>query len=199
MTKRNWDDPARRCEYDSPVQPDWWLVLSLACPDRAPFPGKPLVFSAAREDVYFTSPVPRHLDTNVRTSAIAVQPKPLATLQVREADRAVADNARAQQWRSLDIRKLIGQWDGKLLRHGGIFRIATLRRIAREARVLTQVFLTAPAIFANATRLMQPGNTNSRSRRETACPHAVLGYRSDDFMAGNDGQRRVRQFTLHDV
>jgi hypothetical protein len=75
----------------------------------------------------------------------------------------------------------------------------TINRIASEERLVTQVLLSSRTVAAAAAGFGKPRDTYTISYGKIADPRPEFLNSSDDFMARNDRQLWLRQFTIHDV
>ena len=129
-----------------------------------------------------------------RAEAINAQPARVAG----QPQSAVADQAGAQQRRQ---RRgiAIGQREAVARVGDSEFGVTAVDLITGEARRIAQIFAAAHAEAALAASPAEPGYTDALTNAETGDAVAQHGDPSDDFMAGNDRQARLRQFTVREV
>ncbi len=173
--------------------------LRRPCPGSAERAGVLLVFLAAREGVNLAAPVPRDLNAQVRARAEAVQPQPLAMLQIRQADRAVADDPRAEHRRDFHVAEAFRDGDGVVFVRGDVLGIAAVGGVAREQRRVAQVFLPVLAVDAGLVGPVQPGDADAVARLEARRARAERVDHADDLVSGDDRQLRIGKLTLNDV
>ena len=118
--------------------------------------------------------VRRHLTDLVRRRAKAVEAEPLGV--AGHAQRAVADQAAAQQRGELVVGRPLGQRQAEALVGDGQLRVAAVDVAPGEAGVDAQVLAAAAAIAARAVGVAQPGHAEAP---------AVLGA-TDDLVAEHD-------------
>src|SRR5207248_2713069 len=87
----------------------------------------------------------RDLADHVRGRPEAVQAEPLCTL--RERQRAVSDQAAAQQRRELLVGDAVGEWQAVALVGDGVLRVAAVDVTAGELRVDAQVLAAGRAVL----------------------------------------------------
>src|SRR5207249_12139352 len=134
-----------------------------AHPGRTELSRQGLVLFAKRADVHRATPVPGHLNDDVRRGSESIEPQALAGLHPAEPQGAVADEARTEQWRRFLVTKDVGNRVGVVRGHHGVFRIASVHVITRKARLKTQILLLTEAELTRSTRLLQPGDADTVS------------------------------------
>src|SRR5881397_2454000 len=90
---------------------------------------------AKRADVHRATPVPGHLNDDVRRGSESIEPQALAGLHPAEPQGAVADDARTEQWRRFLVTKDVGNRVGVVRRYHGVFRIASVHVVPGKARL----------------------------------------------------------------
>jgi hypothetical protein len=80
-----------------------------------------------------------------------------------------------------------------------VFREATVDLISRVARVAAQILSLRAAEHARAARSAEPGNADAVARSMRGDVRANRFHASDDFVAGYDGNLRVREVAVHDM
>src|SRR5207249_6542133 len=106
----------------------------------------------ARAHEHLRAAGPRDLDRHAGRRAEAVDAERAARRHGAEAERAVANDARAEQRRHLGVREWARQRIGERLGDDGIIRISAIGVPAREPRALAEVLPAARAIAARAAR-----------------------------------------------
>src|SRR5258708_23451335 len=105
MSQRARDERPDRCKDNRAVQFGGRLFFGAANPGRAAFAGKLLMLFAAREYENLTAPMQRHLDRKIGAATISEHSQSFTMLKIGQLQRTLADDARAQQRRSIDIRE----------------------------------------------------------------------------------------------
>ncbi len=113
--------------------------------------------------------------------------------------RAVADEAGAEQRGGLGIAVLRGQREDVAMVGDGVFRVAAVDLVAGEAGAHAQVFAAALAIGTHAARPADPRHADALAGRETIDAGADRGDDADDLMAEHEGQLGMGQFAVEDV
>src|SRR2546425_689469 len=190
---------ASRRKHDRAMQLLGRRLRRTAHPDRPELTRQGLVLFAKRADVHRAAPVPGHLNDDVRRSPEPIEPQALAGLHSAEPQGAVADDARAEQWRRFLVTKDVRNRVGVIRGHHGVFRIAPVHVVPGKARLKTQILLLAEAELTRSTRMLQPGDADTVSflDRPYAAPHPV--HDADHFMARHNRPLGRRQFPLDDV
>src|SRR5262249_27540668 len=99
------------------------------------------------------------------------------------AQRAVADDARAEQRRDFFVGELGWQRIRERFVDDRVFGVAAVVVPAREARFDAQVFVAALAKSADTTRVTQPSNADPIADREPVRVGTERVYRADNFVA----------------
>src|SRR5205823_8007731 len=150
-------------------------------------------------DVDAGSLVHRDLGGQMRRSSEAIDAEATARWQSSLAQRAVADDARAQQWRDGSVGEGLRKAIGVCLRYDGKVRVATIGVPAREHGLHAQVLATGDAEAARSACRPQPCNTDPITNCEAGGIASPLDNSADNLMTGN-GSRAVRlQIALGEV
>jgi hypothetical protein len=157
------------------------------------------MLSLERTDVDLAAPVSRDLDGDVRRRAESVQPKPLTRFDSAEPQRAIANDARAEQRRCILVRK--DRWDrvGESRGDDGILRIPAIDLIAGKPRSLAQVFPPACTEFTLFAGPLKPGYPDTIPFSEVKDVPSYLDHGSDGLMAGNQREYDAGQLAFHNM
>ena len=120
-------------------------VVVAAGPGGAEPLGKLALALRPGEHGHRAAPVQRDLDREVRRGAEAVEPDPRARLDPGDPQRPVADDARTQERRRLEIGERIGEREDVVAPGRDQLGVAPVGRPARELGVRTQVLEAAAA------------------------------------------------------
>ena len=175
------------------------VLFRAAGPGRAEFSSQLPVLFAACEHIDFTLPVPGDLNGNVRRGAKPVKTERFAGTNLAEPQRAVADDAGAEQRRRRFIRKRDGNGIGEILRDDGKLRVPSIHVKTGEARKFTQILPAVSAVFAGAAGIMEPWDTHAVPFTEAARTLTSGFYDTHDLMSGNNGQPGRRQLPFDDM
>ena len=141
----------------------------------------------------------RDLDDDVRRGAKTIKAQPFARLEVRELQRAVANDAGAEQGRSFQVGEIPGERIGKGGGSHHRFRIAAVGMKAREPRPLAEVFQAFAAVYALPAGRIEPRNAHAVTLAKFVHARAQSVHRADDLMAGDYRKLGKRQIPFHDV
>ena len=136
----------------------------------------------------------RDLGDDVRGGAEAVQSEPLGV--ARHPQRAVADQARAEQRRGLEILVALGNGEAEPLVRDDALGVAAVQLVPGEAGPVAQVLAPGAAVAAGAVRPAEPGDADAGARREalsTALDRADDLVPDDERAASDRGARRRRR------
>uniref|UniRef100_A0A0U1PBP6 Uncharacterized protein n=1 Tax=Mizugakiibacter sediminis TaxID=1475481 RepID=A0A0U1PBP6_9GAMM len=153
--------------------------------------------AGARERIHLAALVARQLRDDVRGGAEAVQPEPARV--AGEAQRAVADQAGAEQRRGFGVAVLRGQGEAVARVGERVLGVAAVELIAGEARLLAQVLAAAAAVGANAAGPAQPRHADALAFAEALDARAARHHRADDLVAGDQLRLRLRQLAVDHV
>ena len=134
----------------------------------------------------------RDLRHDVRGRAEPVDPEPAARRQLGPLQRAVADDAGAQQRSRLAVAERRGQPVGERLGDHGVLRVAAVGVPAGEPGLPAQVLPAAAAPPAAAAGAAQPRDADPVAEREPGRARAADVDRADDLVAGH-GRRTPRR------
>ena len=127
------------------------------------------------------------LRDDVGRGAEAVEPEPLGV--AGEAQRAVADQARAEQRRRLEIRIARREREAEALVGDDLLGVAAVEVVPGEACPVAEVLPPGRAVAAPAARPAEPRHAE---------PAAVVGL-AHDLVAGHERQPVRRQLAVDDV
>src|SRR5205085_5878434 len=150
--------------------------------------GLALVVARTREREDAPPLVPRHLRHDVRGRAEAVEAEPLRV--ARRAQRAVADQPRAEERRRLLVRVALWDREAEALVGDGVLRVAAVEVVAGEARRVAEVLAPARAVAAGAVRPAEPRDADAAAARLVD---------ADDLVADDERQLRMRKLAVDDV
>jgi hypothetical protein len=190
---------ADRREDQRGIEQRWRLLARAAGPFRAETQRKflPSAVAVAGEGEDTLATMTRDLRDDMRRRAEAVDAEPLG--RAGEAQRAVADEAGAEQRRCSDVvqsrrqRKAIARIGDRVL------GIAAVDRIAGETRALAEILAPGAAIGARAAGEAEPGHADAHPRLQAAHTLAERLNVADDLMPGNQRQLGFRQLAVDDV
>ena len=193
------DQRANGREDERAVELDWRRLVRPAGPAHAQLVSEPLrrlvTRPHEREDVPALSA--RYLRDEMSGGSEAIDAeRPAFTDQ---AKRAVADNTRAQQWRDVQVVITVGQLGAGTRVGDGELGVAAVDVMSREPRGAAEVLSGGPAILALATHLREPPYADASADREALYSRPDRPHPSDDFVSGNHGNVRARQFAVDDV
>ena len=188
--QRERNERTNGSEDDGGVQLLRRSLVRAAGPDCAELARErlPLFVARTREGENAASLVPRDLRDDVRGRAEAVEPEPLGV--AREPERAIADQAGAQEGSCLETGIALGKCQAKTFIDDGVLGIAAVQVVAGEPRVVTEVLAAGTAEPAVAVRPAEPGNPDAPILADDS---------SDDLVAEHERQLRVRQLAVEDV
>ena len=104
---------------------------------------------AAREHEDLASPMPRHLNGQMRRGTEAKQSQPLPGPHAREPQRAIPNDAGAQQRGGVRVVERPGQRIHVVGPRHQVLRVSPVHVIAGEHDLSAQVLFTTPAGFAH--------------------------------------------------
>ncbi len=139
----------------------------------------------------------RHLGEQVSCGAEAVETEPQPA--AGETERAVADQARAEQRCRGLVGKVLGNREAELRSGGHFLGVSAVTGVAGEDRRVAQILLAAPAELTDPARSAQPGNPDPLAERELAHSCAELFDRADDLMSGHERQLGLGELAVDDV
>ena len=115
------------------------------------------------------------------------------------SERAIANQTSTEERRGGDIIKCLGEMVAKFGICQGKFGVSSIKCVASEPGLLTEIFSIRTAISALATGPSQPWDSNAFAKLKSPDSVAKLLNAADDFVAGNQGQFRFGQFAIDDV
>src|SRR5215210_8604216 len=138
-----------------------------------------------------------HLDDYVGGVAEAVEAEAFGVAD--HGQRAVADQARAQQRRGLKVRILLGDREAEAVVGDGVPGVAAVYLVAGEPGVVAEVLPVREAVAAATVRVAEPGDADPVTRCEAPDTSSYFLHRADYLVAGDQGQLRVRELPIHHV
>ena len=117
----------------------------------------------------------------------------------RRTERAIADQSRAQQRRSLDVaeRAVDGKAEPRV--GDGVLGVATVDVIAGESRAVAQILAPGRAVPARAARPAEPGDADAFPDADRLHPGSGLDHLTDDLVARDQRQLRMGQLAVDHV
>ncbi len=146
-----------------------------------------------REGEHPASFVDRQLRDDVSGGSEPVEAEDLAVAGCPQS--AVADQPRAEKRRKLLVGGAIGKRQAVARVGDDLLRVASVERVAREARSVAQILAPGPAVTAGAARPAQPRDADPQAGRELA----ALEDGAHDLVTEDEGQLRVEQLAVADV
>ena len=139
------------------------------------------------------------LDGNVSGRSKPIETEPLARLDSAQTQCAVADDPGTEEGGRFFITE--DRWNriGKFRRNERILRVPSIDLIAGKPGVFTEVLAPARAKFADAARMLQPGDADSLADRPPTRTGAYPTDDSDCLVAWNEWKPRVDQLAFNDV
>lgn len=174
-------------------------IAGPARPRCAQLAGVAAMRFAARENIDFATPVARDLNHHVGRRAKTEKPEPPAGANFAQAQTPIPDHARTQQWSRLRVGNSFGEPMRERRRNRAILRVAAFVGVAREARIVAEIFLPGLAAVARPARREESRHAHALADLE---PRDLLPYRihhPDDLMAGNNLIAARREIAPSDV
>src|SRR5262245_3282180 len=142
---------------------------------------------------------PRDLERHVGRGAEAIDAEPPARRNVAALERAVTDDARAEQGRRLGVAEDRRHRVCERLRNHRVVGEAAVGVIAGVLRVLAEVLAPAPAGVADAAGPAKPGDTHSIPGAKAMGAGARRLDPPDHLVTRHDGRANEGQIALDDV
>src|SRR5205807_9622416 len=199
VAQRDRHQIAGRREQDRPVRFRGQRLADAADPRRTQPAGERSVRLLARAHEDLAATGPRDLERHVRRSAEAIDAEPIARLHLAQLERAVADDARAEERRGLGIAEDRRDRVREALRDDRVVGEATVGVISGELGVLAKILPPAPARLAESTGMTKPGDAHTVAGPEAPRARARALDPTDDLMARHDRRPDRRQLALDDV
>ena len=174
-------------------------VVPVPDPFCAQFARVLLMQWTARKNQNAFLPMSRDLQNNMRARAKPKQPDGFAARNFAQAQRAITDNARAQQRRDMFIRKIFGQRVRKIFINANKFRVTAVRVKSRKANVVAQIFAVGAEPFAIRINPIQPRHADARSDFKTRRIRPAHFDHADNLMPRHDWHLRRMNFALANV
>src|SRR5919197_121495 len=131
-----------------------------ADPGGAECGGEVVLGRRAREDAHLAAPVAGHLDRQVGGGAEAEEPDPSARLDPAEPQRAVADDAGAEQGSGVEVGEAVGEREGEVPPGDDLLSVPAVDRPAPELGLFAQVLAPARAEAAPPAGAREPGQSH---------------------------------------
>lgn len=142
----------------------------------------------------------RDLRAQMGAAAEPVQPEPPARRQRAPAQRAVTDDARAEQRSQGDVVDVVeGESVGERGRDGRVLGVAAVRVPAGVLGGRAEVLRPAPAVDTGTVRATQPGHTHPVTEGETAHGRSGPGHHAHHLVPGRHPGPVHRQIPLGDM
>ncbi len=194
-----WHQRSDRGKNDRRIQFGRRHLVGITGPRRAKLPSKRLTLgvSWAHERKHLPTLQHRNLRNDMRRGPKTVQPNlpPLAG----QFERTIANQARAQQRRCLDVGISLRNREAKLMVCDNGFRVTSVQLIAREQCSIAKVLLPGLAVSALTAGRTKPRHSDARADERAGNTFADGLHDPDDFMPRNQRQLRMRQLAIHDV
>src|SRR5438128_4925452 len=190
---------AGRREDDGRVEWVGWRRVRVAGPVRTEVEGKLLAGFVARtrERIGALAPVPRHLDDDRRRRSETVNAKSRSV--PGHAQGPVADEARAQKRRGLQVGVALGNRKAEPAVRDRVVGIAAVDLITREPSAVAKVFAPRQAVLAIAVRPPQPRHADPSANPRLGHALARLDHLGNDLMAGDDRELGLCQLAVDNV
>ncbi len=128
----------------------------------------------------------RHLDRDERRRAETVEPEPAARLDARPFERAVPDNAAAEQRRCREVVETVGNVQREVGAGRDVGRIPSVGVPTGERGLHAQVLASSAAVRADAARAAEPRDTDAIADAPTLDAGAHRFDPPDDLMTWHD-------------
>src|SRR5205085_9522312 len=204
--KRDRYKRARRRKDDRGIKFDWRRVVCVAHPRRAKFGGECLMTGAvACGHIDFSAACARHLYRDVpgRAEAVDTDPRarPIRALcaKPRQTQRTIADDARAQERRSLQIVKPFRQTIDETRGRNRVLSITARHSPTRKLCVLAKVLTPHTTEATDAARAMQPCDAHALASLQLAHSCSDNDDMTDNLMSRYHALTSHWQFALDDV
>ena len=189
---------AGRCKDDRCIERRGGRRVAVADPAAAELAcerGGPGV-AGPHEGKALASLVPGDLRHDVCRGAETIDPEPLRG--AGHDQRAIADQACAEQRGGVDVVDARWQREAEALVGDGVLGVTAIDLVAREAGVVAKVLAPFAAVAAVPAGVTQPGNADPRARwRVRAGPAGIDD--PDDLVPGHDRMADAGQFIVDDV
>jgi aryl-alcohol dehydrogenase-like predicted oxidoreductase len=197
--KRDRYEFARRREEDGSIELLRGRIGRSTDGVHAELPGEALVPLASSEHVDASALVESDLRGQVSAAAESVDAKSPSGWQAGASQRAIADDARAQQGRGLSLLQLLRQRIGETLVGNTEVRVASIEVPASEGRVKAEVLTGRSAVMTGTVHPAEPGDADALTRRETAGAHAAGIDDPDDLVPGGHTRSFGGQIALREM
>ena len=174
-----------------------WAARRWPAPTEADSELLRLRISRARESENVPALMPRDLSHDVRRRAKAVKAESLRISRL--AERAVADQSRAEQWRSAHIIVVVRNSKTETRIGRDVLGIAAVDRVAGEERAPAEILAARAAEIAFAASPSEPRNADAFAGPKTIDAVTEFFDVSDNFVSWNQRQLRIRQLTVDNV
>src|SRR5580700_11152771 len=113
----------------------------------------------------------QHRNCKMRRSPKTKESDAVAGLHARDSQAAKADDARAQQWRGMQVIEFRRQRINKVAARGGILGVSAVDDVPGEDRRVAKILEATAAVRAAAIDAAHPRHANARTTREfRRCP-----------------------------
>jgi hypothetical protein len=149
------------------------------------------------EGIYLAPPRSSNLDDYMRGRAESVDSQPAGVSRFRKG--AISDQTSAEERRGLRIGVGCGDRETEALVSDRELGVAPIDRVTGKTRLIAEIFAAIAAIQALATGPGKPGDANPTACLESLHPTSQRHHLAHDLVAGNEGQFRFRQLSVHHV
>ena len=199
IAQRHRHEVAGGREEDRALRAMGHRLAQVADPGGAERAGQLAMAGLARAHVDLQVAGARDLDGDVRRGAEAVHAEAATGAHGGQRERAIADDARAQQRRRLHVAEHRGNRVRVLLVHHGVFREAAVGVPAGELGALAEVLAIRRAVEARPARVAQPRDADPIALAEASRVAAARHHAADRLVAGHQRRAQRRQLALDDV
>src|SRR6185312_11597782 len=154
---------------------------------------------AARRDVRLAIPRAQHLQRQMRRRAEAEESDAFARFHARYAQRAKADDSRAEQRRDLDVVHRRRKRNGEIGARARVLRVSAVTIVSGVDRSVAEILAARTAVRARTIGAAEPRDADALSHERGV--DAVAGSRNfaDHLMAGDDRIAVRRQLFIDDM
>src|SRR6266536_6018836 len=186
-------------EDDGGVELDRQGIARRSRPGGAEIEGEPPPGGLAGGDVDGTAPVPSDLQRDVGGRAEAVESEAPASGHPAPPERAIADDAGAEERRGLGVVEQGWNDIGEGFWDAGILGVAAIVGPARVGRVRAEVFAVPGAEAAVTAGRAEPGDPDAVTDPESLGAGTERIHRAHDLMPRDQGQAPLTELALDDM
>ncbi len=196
-SQRTYHNFSAGSERDGTVEVDRRFLVFFANPGGTERARQGSMRFASSHNIDFTVPGLQNGNRQARGASKTKKSNPLSPLHARNPQAAKANDARTQQGRDMHVIQTSGQRKSEICARKGILGVASVHRVSRKCRAITQIFHAVMAVPAITIDAAHPRNTGSRSHRQLCC--RTFDYLSHDLMTRNELRSKRRQIFFYDV